>query len=432
MDENPLGGTASVEATTPTTADSNAASSSVPIGNTAKANHPAPRISKIMQEFSLKNLMAKEGCSELFEQHLASEAKHREAREQEQRLHDEQEQRLRTEREQTRREKLKHDVAPYMCRASDELPKLEPVISQYGQTICSRGNISAIVGDAKSKKTFLCTAIVSSLHRQNNDDRPLEIDYRPSNVLWIDTEQSLEHIQRVQYRINIMTNQPIKGSPSFISTLALREQKVEDRVAITEKAIDGFRPALVVIDGVSDLMYNTNAVDESEAVIAMLLTWSSKYDCHIMVVLHTNPDSDKARGHIGSALRRKVEAMLFVHRIGDVSVVEPRFCRNAEFERFAFHIVPVSSVIEQLSPDFKGLGLPERCPLPTESSDSEDDCLRILRDELGGVAERKLLVSKIVALTGVTENNARVKITRAINKGYLLSDNNAVITIPPH
>lgn len=372
-----------------------------------------------LRDFSIKSLMQK-----------VMEPEPEDVRQARLKRHMEPNRRVAIERDWQRREQLQREVAPYMCKASDKLPKLQPVISQYGQIICSKGNISAIVGDAKSKKTFLCTAIVSSLHRQNENDRPLDIDYRPESVLWIDTEQSLEHIQRVQFRINIMTNQPITGTPSFIRTLALREQKVEDRVSITEKAIDGFRPTLVVIDGISDLMYNTNAVDESEAVVAMLLAWSSKFDCHIMVVLHTNPDSDKARGHIGSALRRKVEAMLFVHRIGDVSVVEPRFCRNAEFERFAFHVVDVDQVLSMHHPELENLGLPERCPLPMENADKEDDCVRVLREELGGIAERKLLCTKLVDMLGVTESYARVKVSRAISRGLLLCDINSVLSIP--
>lgn len=387
----------------------------------AEQSRELPRTSQDqhLRDFSIKSLMAKVDEPEPEDVRQARLERHMESN-----------RRVAIERDWQRREKLQREVEPYLCRASDELPPLVPVISQYGQTICSKGNISAIVGDAKSKKTFLCTAIVSSLHRQNEDDRPLEIDYRPCRVLWIDTEQSLEHIQRVQYRINIMTNQPIHSSPSFINTLALREQKVEDRVSITEKAIDGYRPALVVIDGISDLMYNTNAVDESEAVVSMLLAWSSKYDCHITVVLHTNPDSDKARGHIGSTLRRKVEAMMFVHRVGDVSVVEPQFCRNTEFARFAFHVVDVDARLAMNRPELQGLGLPERCTLPTESSDKEDDCVRVLRDELGGMAERKLLYTKLVDKLGVTESYARVKVSRAISRGLLLCDINSVLSIP--
>ncbi len=58
--------------------------------------------------------------------------------------------------------------------------------------------------------------------------------------------------------------------------------------------------------------------------------------------------------------------------------------------------------------------------------DKEDDCVRILRDEFGGCAERKLLCSKVEEVLGVTANYANVKISRAIEKGLLNYDKTLV------
>ena len=69
------------------------------------------------------------------------------------------------------------------------------MIAIDGSCLCSAGNISAIVGEAKSKKTSLTTALVAVL---------LPIALRPLkplknisnnitlNVLWLDTEQTLK------------------------------------------------------------------------------------------------------------------------------------------------------------------------------------------------------------------------------------------------
>ena len=50
-----------------------------------------------------------------------------------------------------------------LISATDELPPLVPIIKRKGVLMCSEGNISAVVGEAKSKKTFLCTALVGSM-----------------------------------------------------------------------------------------------------------------------------------------------------------------------------------------------------------------------------------------------------------------------------
>ena len=40
------------------------------------------------------------------------------------------------------------------------------------------------------------------------------------------------------------------------------------------------------------------------------LKWTEDYNIHIVVVLHENPGSDKARGHIGTELMNKAETVI--------------------------------------------------------------------------------------------------------------------------
>ena len=83
-------------------------------------------------------------------------------------------------------------ISPYIVDMSKELPDEQPLISIDGNCICSRGNISAICGEAKSKKTFLASALVASamaipldkLNNFKNVDKDMNM-----NVLWVDTEQ---------------------------------------------------------------------------------------------------------------------------------------------------------------------------------------------------------------------------------------------------
>ena len=227
--------------------------------------------------------------------------------------------------------------------ASDKLPPLIPVIRRKGVLICSEGNISAVVGEAKSKKTFLCTALVGSLLDMNKQNR-FGIEPLFCKVLWVDTEQSREHIQKVLFRINLLGMIPYDNPNGRLLTQTLREESPAKRLEQLRYGIEYHQPKLVVVDGISDLMSNTNSLEESEALVAELLRLSSVYGCHIMNVLHTNPNSDKARGHLGSTLMRKAETVIFVHRAGEMSIVEPQYCRNMPFDRFAF-AVPVYGAI---------------------------------------------------------------------------------------
>ena len=309
-------------------------------------------------------------------------------------------------------------VKPYIVDMSKELPDEQPLISIDGSCICSRGNISAICGEAKSKKTFLASALVASamaipldkLNNFKNVDKDMNI-----NVLWVDTEQGERHVRRVIDRISEMTGAKMGGlnAEPRLMTLSLRELAPMERYTVMNEAIKRYPFDLIVIDGIADLQRNTNDLEESDALVGALMALSTNTNTHILCVLHTNPGSDKARGHLGSALQRKAETVIYVHRNGNSSIVEPQFCRNEPFERFAF------CVSEE--------GIPEICDIPqSESSGTNDNIVRLLNEEFGGVVERTTLRNKIMSIYNISSNTARMRISRLIDKGILMADNDLV------
>ena len=298
-------------------------------------------------------------------------------------------------------------IKPHLLDASTKISDPIPVLSRYGSVIASEGNISAVVGAAKSKKTFLCTALIGAMLRPSGT-ASFGITPSQSLVLWVDTEQSASHAQRVIKRIHRMANQPEDKPYDKLVTLTLREVEPKERFAILRDAIAYYKPRLVVVDGIADLMYNSNCIEESDAVVGEMMALSTEYNCHIMNVLHTNPNSDKARGHIGSTLQRKAETMIYVRKVGERSVVEPQFCRNEEFAPFAFHI--------------NEEGLPEECEMPneqTEGENGENICVRLMRENYPHGVDRKVLTTRLVDEMNVNRAYARVKLARAIAKGHL-------------
>ena len=309
-------------------------------------------------------------------------------------------------------------VKPYIVDMSKELPDEQPLISIDGSCICSRGNISAICGEAKSKKTFLASALVASamaipldkLNNFKNVDKDMNI-----NVLWVDTEQGERHVRRVIDRISEMTGAKMGGlnAEPRLMTLSLRELAPMERYTVMNEAIKRYPFDLIVIDGIADLQRNTNDLEESDALVGALMALSTNTNTHILCVLHTNPGSDKARGHLGSALQRKAETVIFVHRNGDCSVVEPQFCRNEPFERFAF------CVSEE--------GIPEICDIPqSESSGVNDRIVEILREQFGGVVERTTLRNKIMEVLSLNRTTALMRIKRLCISGMLVEDGNLI------
>ncbi len=315
--------------------------------------------------------------------------------------------------EKTHRELLREQLMPYAVSLASDLPEPRPVIAREGGAIIgSEGNISAIVGEAKSRKSFLCTAIVGDVtvledHTPKNGFVP-----RFGRVVWIDTEQSQLHVRKVARRLSLLSGwSDDERIHPLIQLYALREEPPKERMQILRTAIEAWNPRLVVIDGVADLQLNTNDLEESERIVTELMALSSIYNCHILCVLHTNPNSDKARGHLGSSLQRKAETVLYVHKVGERSVVEPQFCRNEPFERFAFTIENGED----------RLGIPQPTELPTESEAGKGVVAELLLNEYGGAAERMVVTNKLVE-RGATLNNARVMIHRALKRGDITLD----------
>ena len=313
---------------------------------------------------------------------------------------------------------IKERLRPYIIDMTKPLPDIEPLISIDGSCVCSRGNISAICGEAKSRKTFLTTALVASamaipydkLDNFSNVGKNMNI-----NVLWVDTEQGEQHVRRVINRITQMTGAAMGGAivEPRLTTLALRELAPHERKQMVYDAMTLRHYDIVVIDGIADLQRNTNDLEESDALVAELMKLSTQANTHIIGVLHTNPGSDKARGHLGSSLQRKSEAVLFVHRVGECTIVEPQFCRNEPFERFAFTV--------------SAEGIPRLAELPTEP-DNRNEIVAMLEDMYGGSIERTTLINKLMELKNLKKTTAHMRLKRLLDRG-ILSENNGIVNV---
>ena len=308
----------------------------------------------------------------------------------------------------------KERVEPYIVDMTKELPEVLPLISISGSCLCSVGNISAVCGEAKSRKTFLTSGLVASAmaipYNKLNNFQIVDKNHN-LDVLWVDTEQGEMHVRKVVDRISEMTGAKLGGliSEPRLTTLALRELAPHERKQRMYDAMRLMHYDLVVIDGIADLQRNTNDLEESDALVTELMALSTLAETHILCVLHTNPGSDKARGHLGSSLQRKAETVLFVHRVGETSVVEPQFCRNEPFERFAFCI--------------NEEGIPEVYPLPMEGGTSErHPAIALLEDEYGGAIERATLVNKLIETQGLNKSTAQMQVNRLIKKGALVAE----------
>lgn len=297
---------------------------------------------------------------------------------------------------------FRHDVF-----ANEEIPDAVTVLQQFETPIFSLGDVSTITGMAKSRKTFLITSIVVAF-LSDTGFLGLNSDLPTKRVLLIDTEQSRVFVQRLIRRIYRLMKWNFEDDvKDRLRVLSLRELTPEKRLEVVKNTIETFKPTLVFIDGSADLINDTNNVEDSTMLVNELMRISTDEKCHICSVVHTNPNSEKTRGHFGSELQRKSETVMLVTREGDTTTVKPQFTRNMEFAPFSFII--------------NERGLPEA----TEVVQPKQENLQAIFEEIYSYSSYLTwgdLRDKLMEVTGKGKTACENRIKKGIESKYIYKD----------
>jgi hypothetical protein len=90
-----------------------------------------------------------------------------------------------------------------------------------------------------------------------------------------------------------------------------KEQAYRKRWRLIKNAIEVFKPDIVFIDGIRDIIGDFNDNEQSAALVQELMALAERKNICIWNVLHMNPrpgndDESKMRGHLGTELGNKV------------------------------------------------------------------------------------------------------------------------------
>jgi hypothetical protein len=291
-----------------------------------------------------------------------------------------------------------------------------PIISHKDRLVGSRRNLSALIGKPKSTKTTLCIGIVAGLLKPEGFLGFSGNNETNCTILWIDTEQAPYHVSEVMRRVHRIVGLPENITTDNFIMLTVRGIEPKERCKILELAMIDIQPDLVCIDGVSDLLTNTNDIKESEELVSNLLVLSSKYNSHILAILHANPKSEKARGHLGSTLERKVETMLLLNRSGNITTVTPQFSRNVDIEEFSFAI--------------NENGLPYPTNTPSKQTTSKTVPFEDIMETDRGYSCKELKVLIMETDEGTKEGTAMQRITRGCASGSILKNEDGKYYLP--
>ncbi len=206
--------------------------------------------------------------------------------------------------EERRIDRLEH----HRILPDSELQQVEFLFKLFNKPCFARGELVGVSGKAKSGKTFVCSILMALCFRSQvlSVDR---IEPRRLHVLWYDTEQSEESTQDIlKNRILPMTGIEESRFPNdLFDVFNVRGEPYGERLPLLETAVRRYKPDLVILDGIRDLVGDINDGVVAQEVVERLMRLASEQRCCMVCVLHQNKSLDdrNLRGWIGTELKNK-------------------------------------------------------------------------------------------------------------------------------
>lgn len=249
----------------------------------------------------------------------------------------------------------------FEVRLGDEEPVPQFSFKSDGIGSAPIGDIVAIKAKSKNGKTFLAAILASViLGGKFGNIRPTFGD--KSKILFFDTEQNRPNVQALLQRILILRGWAEEHNDR-LKIYSLREMHVLERLRYISRKIDKLRPTTVFIDGLADLAFDFNDIEQSQDVIIKISQIASSKGCTIFFVLHTNKNDMNMKGHLGTLAVQKCSDVFYIEKDEDAFFnVTETDCRNIPIKDFSFKI------------DADGIPYPENKEIvEIEENDNKDE-----------------------------------------------------------
>ena len=199
----------------------------------------------------------------------------------------------------------------YRITPDTELSPMEFLFRLFDEPCFPRGELVALTGRAKSGKTFILSIIMTMIAVAELLNFKRETESR-LKVLWYDTEQSKQSTLDILKNRIIPLFRQVEGpdaefpSENF-NIFNVRESDRKDRRAMLNAAISHYKPDLVIIDGIRDLVDDINNGIMAQDIMEELMRTAQQMNCCIVCVLHQNKASESRdpRGWLGTELLNK-------------------------------------------------------------------------------------------------------------------------------
>ena len=271
------------------------------------------------------------------------------------------------------------DLEKNRITSTKELPPIEFLFSLFDEPCFPRKELVAFTGRAKSGKTFvmsmlmvLCTVAEVLYFRRLAENK--------LRLLWYDTEQSDNSTQDILRNRIIPLFHRVAGSDEtfpedMFDIFNVRNVDRDKREDYLFAAIEYYKPDLVILDGIRDLVGDINDGTVAQVLIEKLMKSAQLNNCCIVCVLHQNKsgDSRDPRGWLGTELLNKAFDVFATEKLMPQRIfkLEQLYTRKYDIEQLLWFQVDDE-------------GLPVVCeepPVTAFSTDSENDARPMLNDD---------------------------------------------------
>lgn len=271
------------------------------------------------------------------------------------------------------------DLEKNRITSTKELPPMEFLFSLFDEPCFPRKELVAFTGRAKSGKTFvmsmlmvLCTVAEVLYFRRLAENK--------LRLLWYDTEQSDNSTQDILRNRIIPLFHRVAGSDEtfpedMFDIFNVRNVDRDKREDYLFAAIEYYKPDLVILDGIRDLVGDINDGTVAQELIEKLMKSAQLNNCCIVCVLHQNKsgDSRDPRGWLGTELLNKAFDVFATEKLMPQRIfkLEQLYTRKYDIEQLLWFEVDDE-------------GLPVVCeepPVTAFSTDSENDARPMLNDD---------------------------------------------------
>ncbi|MGB0918574.1 MAG: hypothetical protein ACPGU4_13355 [Flavobacteriales bacterium] len=224
-------------------------------------------------------------------------------------------------------------------RKSGEIQFSPPFLIHGDKAILFPNTINVIQGQAGVHKSrmaeIVCAAVLQTPESDSNLLGFQKNGHQDFTVAYVDTERNTkDQFPAALQRIQRLAGFGKKDNPPNFEFCSLVPFDRAERFQMLTEFIDHIRrknsqPILIILDVITDCIGDFNAASDSLSLIDMMNRAIIELNVTFLCIIHENPGSEKARGHIGTELINKSSTVIQVSYASEPTESDPGLIKIA-------------------------------------------------------------------------------------------------------